>query len=118
MTETIVVKSKIKELAGDCNVAGDFAEALNAVAVELVQKAAERAAANGRKTVQAKDVYVGEITAETMVVVKSKVKNVVGDANVAGNLGEALNEMLAWCISQAAARAEANGRKTIGARDL
>jgi histone H3/H4 len=118
MTEMIVVKSKIKELAGDCNVAGDFAEALNAVAVELVQKAAVRAESNGRKTVQAKDVYVGEITAETMVVVKSKVKNVVGDANVAGNLGEALNEMLALCISQAAARAEANGRKTIGARDL
>lgn len=118
MTEIIVVKSKIKELAGDCNVAGDFAEALNEVAVELVQKAAARAQANNRKTVQAKDVFVGDCTAKTMVVVKSKVKNVVEDANVAGNFGEALNELLAWVISQAAARAEANGRKTIGARDL
>lgn len=118
MSEMIVVKSKIKELAGDCNVAGDFAEALNEVAVGLVKRAAERAAANGRKTVQAKDVYCGETSTETMVVVKSKVKSCVGDLNVAGNLGEALNEMLAMTISQAAARAEANGRKTIGARDL
>lgn len=114
----IVVKSKIKELAGDCNVAGDFAEALNAVAVTMVEQAAARAEANGRKTMQAKDVFVGETSTETMVVVKSKVKNVVEGVNVAGNFGEALNEVLAWFISQAAARAEANGRKTIGARDL
>lgn len=116
--EMIVVKSKIKELAGDCNVAGDFAEALNEVAVELVKKAGARAEANGRKTMQAKDVFVGETTTETMVVVKSKVKNIVEGANVAGNFGEALNEVLAWMVAQAAARAEANGRKTIGARDL
>jgi len=118
MAEMIVVKSKIKELAGDCNVAGDFAEALNKVAVKLVKNAAKRAEANGRKTVQAKDAYVGDCNTKTMLVVKSKVKDVVEGCNVSGNFADALNEVLAGLISQAAARAEANGRKTVGARDL
>ena len=116
--EMIVVKSKVKEVAGNCNVAGDFAEALNVVAVQLVEAAAGRAEANGRKTVQAKDVFVGEAKAETMLVVKSKVKEVAKGANVSGDFAESLNEMLVWLVGQAAARAEANGRKTVGARDL
>ena len=116
--EMIVVKSKIKEVAGDSNVAGDFAEALNAVATEAVKSAARRAEANGRKTVQARDVYVGELSANTMLVVKSKVKELVKDMNVSGDFADGLNEILVWNVEQASARAEANGRKTIGARDL
>ena len=116
--EMIVVKSKIKDVAGDCNVAGDFAEALNAVAVEAVKAAAKRAESNGRKTVQARDVYIGEASGNTMLVVKSKVKELVKDMNVAGDFAEGLNEILIWFVEQASARAEANGRKTIGARDL
>ena len=118
MTEMIVVKSKIKEVAGDCNVAGDFAEALNEVAVELVKKASTRAQANARKTVQAKDVFCGEHTANTMLVVKSKVKEVVEGFNVSGDFSDGLNEVLVSMVEQASRRAEANGRKTIGARDL
>jgi len=54
-----------------------------------------------------------------MVVVKSKVKEVVGSGhNVSGDFGEALNEMLVWSLGQAAERAKANGRKTVGAKDL
>ncbi|MDA3855597.1 MAG: hypothetical protein PF569_05025 [Candidatus Woesearchaeota archaeon] len=116
--EMIVVKSKVKEVSGNCNVAGDFADALNAVAVELVKAAAKRADANSRKTVQAKDVFVGKATAKTMLVVKSKVKEVVSGQNVSGDFAESLNEMLVWHVGQACARAEANGRKTVGARDL
>lgn len=116
--EMIVVKSKVKEVAGNCNVSGDFADALNAEAVKLVKAAAKRAEANGRKTVQAKDVFIGKITAKTMLVVKSKVKEVVKGANVSGDFADALNEMLVHLVGQAAARAEANGRKTVGARDL
>lgn len=116
--EMIVVKSKIKEVATGCNVAGDFADALNTVAVEMVKDAAKRAEANGRKTVQAKDVYVGDMKAKAMLVVKSKVKDVVSGFNVSGNFADALNEMLIMLVKQAAARAEANGRKTVGARDL
>jgi histone H3/H4 len=116
--EMIVVKSKIKEVADGCNVAGDFAEALNKMAVEEVKLAAKRASANSRKTVQAKDVFLGKSTAKTMLVVKSKVKEVVKGQNVSGDFAEALNEVLAWAVSQACMRAEANGRKTIGARDL
>ena len=116
--EMIVVKSKIKEVANGSNVAGDFAEALNKVAVEQVEAAARRAKANGRKTVQAKDVFIGETSSDAMLVVKSKVKGVVSEGNVAGNFAEALNEVLVHFVGQAAARAEANGRKTVGARDL
>lgn len=51
----IVVKAKIKELAGNYNVSGDFAEALDAKVSELVKTAIARAEANNRKTVMAKD---------------------------------------------------------------
>lgn len=116
--EMIVVKSKIKEVAGNCNVSGDFADALNKVAVEQVKAAVKRADANGRKTIQAKDVYLGKMTAKQMLVVKSKVKEIAKNNNVSGDFADALNEMLVWSVAQACARAEANGRKTIGARDL
>ncbi len=120
----IIVKSKIKEFAGDCNVAGDFAEALNEVAVSLVNKAAHRCDANSRKTLQTKDVYLGKISAKESVVVKSKIKEAFDKKNaqvgfsVSGDFAEALNEVLVKAIKEAADRAEANGRKTIGPRDL
>ena len=52
---SIIVKSKIKEIAGDFNVAGDVAEALNTKVEQLIRDAAERAKANNRKTLMAKD---------------------------------------------------------------
>lgn len=116
--ETIVVKSKIKDVAKGCNVSGDFADALNKAAVDAVKEAAKRAEANGRKTVQAKDVYVGKTSASTMLVVKSKVKDVVSDVNIAGDFADALNEILIWHVHQACGRAEENSRKTVAARDL
>jgi histone H3/H4 len=51
----LIVKSKIKDVVGDLSVAGDFADALNAKAEQLVKNAAERAKANNRRTVMAKD---------------------------------------------------------------
>lgn len=51
----LVVKSKLKEHTGDLNVAGDFADALNTEIQGIVKKACERCQANGRKTVQARD---------------------------------------------------------------
>jgi histone H3/H4 len=116
--EMIITKSKIKEVSGNCNVAGDFAEALNKVAVENVKAAAKRAEANNRKTVQAKDTFVGKTKAKTMLLVKSKVKEVVKGQNISSDFAEALNEVLVHFVEQACARAEANGRKTVGARDL
>ena len=118
MSTMIIVKSKIKEVAGDCNVAGDFADTLNEKAIAFVKECDQRADANGRKTVQAKDAYVGKLAAKTMLVVKSKVKELDNAHNFSGDFADALNEMLVWLVEQAAARAEANGRKTIGARDL
>ena len=94
----LIVRSKIKEVAKEFNVAGDFADALDKMAVEQVNLAVGRASANGRRTVQAKDV------AKTH--------------NVAGDFAEALNEMIVWSVMQAGERAKANGRRTIQARDL
>ena len=51
----LVVKSKIKEVAEEVNVSGDFAEALNKKVEALILEACERCKANGRKTVQSKD---------------------------------------------------------------
>jgi histone H3/H4 len=55
MADMLVVKAKIKDIAGNISVAGDFAEALNQKVVELVKQAVARAEGNNRRTVMAKD---------------------------------------------------------------
>ncbi len=55
MSESIVVKAKIKEVAEGYNVAGDFGDALSEKVKELIKAACARAEGNGRKTVMAKD---------------------------------------------------------------
>ena len=108
----LIVKSKIKE------VASDVAGALDKMAEEMVKKAAARADANGRRTVQAKDAFVGKHAAKAMLIVKSKVKDVVKKHNVSGDFAEALNEVVVWTVMQGCERAKANGRRTLQARDL
>jgi len=51
----LIVKSKIKEVVKDLNVAGEVPEALNKKVEQLLKEAAERAKANGRRTLQARD---------------------------------------------------------------
>jgi histone H3/H4 len=51
----IVVKSQIKEITKGFNVAGDFAPALDKKVMQLISEACERAKANTRRTVMAKD---------------------------------------------------------------
>lgn len=55
MADLLVVKSKIKDVVDGVNVSGDFAEALDVKVKELVANAVERAKANNRKTLMAKD---------------------------------------------------------------
>ncbi len=50
-----IVKSKIKELVGEVNVGGDFADALDAKVEQLIKDSVKRAEANGRRTIMAKD---------------------------------------------------------------
>ncbi|MBI2565100.1 DUF1931 family protein [Candidatus Woesearchaeota archaeon] len=52
---SLIVRSRIKELVTDMNVAGDFADVLDKKAEELIKVAVERAKANNRKTLMAKD---------------------------------------------------------------
>lgn len=54
--EGLVVKSKIKEIAGDFNVGTDFIIAINVKVEELIKESMKRAEANGRKTIMAKDI--------------------------------------------------------------
>ena len=51
----LIVKSKIKEAVKELNVSSDVAEALNEKVYNLLQDAAGRAKANGRRTLQARD---------------------------------------------------------------
>lgn len=46
----LIVKSKVREVVKGMNVSSDVPEALNRMAEELVKRAAQRADANGRKT--------------------------------------------------------------------
>ncbi|MEM4282453.1 MAG: DUF1931 family protein [Candidatus Woesearchaeota archaeon] len=51
----MIVRSRIKDVAGDFNVAGDFADALEKKVEQLIRDAIERAKANNRRTVMSKD---------------------------------------------------------------
>lgn len=53
-----------------------------------------------------------------MLVVKAKIKSVIPGYNVSGDLADALNTKVEGLVKAAAARAEANGRKTVMAKDL
>jgi histone H3/H4 len=55
MADSIIVKAKIKELADKYNVSADFADALDKIVKDLVKRSIERAEANGRRTIMAKD---------------------------------------------------------------
>lgn len=54
------------------------------------------------------------------LVVGSKAKAVLKKANcnVAGDAFDGLNNVIHWYLAQAAARAKANGRKTVRAHDF
>jgi len=51
----LVIKSKIKSAVPELNVAGDVPSALNEKVLNLLEEAAKRAKANGRRTLQARD---------------------------------------------------------------
>ncbi|MFB6089307.1 MAG: DUF1931 family protein [Candidatus Aenigmatarchaeota archaeon] len=52
----LIVKNAVKEkVKGTHNVSADFYDALDGKVQELVMEAAKRAKANGRKTIQARD---------------------------------------------------------------
>ena len=53
-----------------------------------------------------------------LVIVKAKIKENVGDANVASDFVEALNGEVKELIRRAVKRAEANNRKTVMAKDI
>ena len=55
MAESLVVRSKIKDYVKDMNVAGDISDALSKKCEVLIKEAIERAKANGRRTVQSRD---------------------------------------------------------------
>ena len=51
----LIVKSKIKEAVKELQVSSDVPEALNKKVEELLKQAEERAKANGRRTLYARD---------------------------------------------------------------
>ncbi len=53
-----------------------------------------------------------------MLVVKAKIKDYATGYNVASDFSEALNEKVAQLIKDAVKRADANGRRTVMAKDL
>jgi histone H3/H4 len=52
------------------------------------------------------------------VIVKTKIREMVGNYSVSADFGEELNNKVKQMIQDAVKRAEANGRKTIMARDI
>ena len=55
MSDHIVIKAKIKEVVGNYQVSSDYVDALDKVVKEAIKKSIERAEANHRRTVMAKD---------------------------------------------------------------
>ncbi len=52
----LVTKAQIKQVVGDINISEDFYPALNHEVERIIKKALERAKANGRRTLMARDV--------------------------------------------------------------
>jgi histone H3/H4 len=52
----IIIKSKIKATVPDLQVSSDVPEALNKKVLQLLKEASERTKANGRRTLQARDI--------------------------------------------------------------
>lgn len=55
MSDSLVVRSRIKEIAKDMNVASDFSDALSKKVEELIADAIRRAKENKRSTIQPRD---------------------------------------------------------------
>lgn len=51
----LIIKSKIKATVPDLQVSSDVPDALNKRVLQLLKEASERTKANGRRTLQAKD---------------------------------------------------------------
>ncbi len=51
----LIIKSKIKSAVPELAVAAEVAPALNKKVLELLEEASQRAKANGRRTLQARD---------------------------------------------------------------
>ena len=75
------------------------------------KKATKKAAAKKRGTKK---------SASEVLIVQSKFKEALKahGLNVAADAMDGANNMLQWYVQQAAARAEANGRKTVRAHDF
>ncbi|MGV8150259.1 MAG: DUF1931 domain-containing protein [Candidatus Woesearchaeota archaeon] len=52
------------------------------------------------------------------IIVKSKIKELVGDKSVSSDFSETLNQKVKQMVQEAVKRAEANSRKTVMGRDL
>lgn len=63
------------------------------------------------------EVYNTEVVIMS-VVVKAKIKELASGFNVSGDFADALDKRVHEFIKEACARAEANGRKTVMAKDL
>ena len=55
MADLIISKARTKEAVKECNVSGEFYDALDAKVRELIVHAEKRAVANGRKTLRPQD---------------------------------------------------------------
>ena len=56
--------------------------------------------------------------AKVDLIIKSKIKSAVPELSVAAEVMEALNDKILKILDEASARAKANGRRTLQARDL
>ncbi len=53
-----------------------------------------------------------------MLIVKAKIKEIAKGFNIAGDVADELNKKVEQLVKDACARAEANGRKTVMAKDF
>ncbi len=55
MSDHVVIKAKLKEVVVNYQISGDYVDALDKAVRDLIKRSIERAEANHRKTVMAKD---------------------------------------------------------------
>lgn len=122
--EIVVVGSKVKDVVREAGLRsdGELVQAVSDRVNELLEEAIRRARQNGRLRVLPHDFedHACQSRAREIVVVGSKVKDVVRDAGfrAGSDLVAVVSDQVHEILATAIHRAKSNGRKTVRPHDL
>ncbi len=121
--EIVVVGSKVKDVVRSAGLTAtdDLLGALNRDIHKMIQRAAQRAKANGRKTIRSYDLAcLPRTTNRDLIVMSGRMRSVIGSAGLRsdGELVQAVSDKVHEILEDAIHRCTSNGRSTVRPYDL